>query len=121
MLVQYLPFLILFIVAVAFSGGAILLSRLLGPKRPNPVKLAPYESGMVPIGGTRRPFHIRYYLVAMLFILFDIEIIFLYPWAVIYLTARAARLFLLLEMIVFLGVLMLGYIYIWRKGALDWE
>ena len=76
---------------------------------------------MVTIGTTKGRFQVRFYLVAMLFILFDIEIVFLYPWAVIYLTAGAAKLFLLLEMAVFLSVLFIGYIYIWRKGALDWE
>lgn len=121
MLEQYLPFLILFLVAAVFGGGALVLSRLLGPKRPNPKKLAPYESGMAPIGGTRGRFPIRFYLIALLFILFDIEIIFLYPWAVVFLESGAARLFLFLEMIVFLGVLLVGYIYIWRKGALEWE
>ncbi|MBI2844704.1 MAG: NADH-quinone oxidoreductase subunit A [Armatimonadetes bacterium] len=121
MLVQYLPFLVLFIVAVAFAGGAMVLSRLLGPKRPSATKLEPYESGMVPIGGTRGRFPIRFYLVALLFILFDIEIIFLYPWAVIFLEAGAARVFLFFEILVFLGVITVGYVYIWRKGALDWE
>jgi len=121
LLVQYIPFVILFIIAAGFAGVAIFLSRLLGPKRPTSKKLEPYESGMVTIGTTKGRFQVRFYLVAMLFILFDIEIVFLYPWAVIYLTAGAAKLFLLLEMAVFLSVLFIGYIYIWRKGALDWE
>jgi NADH-quinone oxidoreductase subunit A len=121
LLVQYLPFLILFIIAILFAGGAIALSRLFGPKRPSPRKLAPYESGMEPIGGTRGRFQIRFYLVAMLFILFDIEIIFLYPWAVIFLSSGAAKLFLFFEMLSFLFVLAVGYVYIWRKGALDWN
>ena len=88
---------------------------------PNPKKQESYESGMVPIGTTRGRFQIRFYLVAMLFILFDIEIIFLYPWAVIFLSSGSAKLFLFFEMISFLGVLVVGYIYIWRKGALDWD
>ena len=121
MLVQYLPFLILFVITIVFAGGAIALSIIFGPKRPSERKLAPYESGMEPIGGTRGRFQIRFYLVAMLFILFDIEIIFLYPWAVIFLAAGASRVFLFFEMLAFLVVLAVGYIYIWRKGALEWE
>jgi NADH-quinone oxidoreductase subunit A len=120
-LIQYIPFVILFIVAVAFSGAAIALSRFLGPREPNPKKAEPYESGMVPVGTTRGRFPIRFYLVALLFILFDIEIIFLYPWAVILLERTASRLYLFLEVLSFIGVLVVGYIYIWRKGALDWD
>ncbi|MEN6371049.1 MAG: NADH-quinone oxidoreductase subunit A [Armatimonadota bacterium] len=119
MLIQYIPFIILFIIAAGFAGVSILLSRLLGPKHPSADKLEPYESGMVPIGTTKSRFQIRFYLVAMFFILFDIEIVFLYPWAVIFLTAGAAKVFLFFEMLVFLGVLVIGYIYIWKKGALD--
>lgn len=119
LLIQYIPFIILFIIAAGFAGASILLSQLLGPKHPSTDKLEPYESGMVPIGTTKSRFQIRFYLVAMLFILFDIEIVFLYPWAVIYVSAGAAKMFLLLEMAVFLGVLIIGYIYIWKKGALD--
>lgn len=121
MLIQYLPFLILFVIAAAFAGGAVVISKVLGPHRPSERKLAPYESGMLPIGGTRGRFPIRFYLVALLFILFDIEIIFLYPWAVVFTSSGGARLFLFLEVISFLVVLVVGYIYIWRKGALDWE
>ncbi len=121
MLIQYIPFVILFVVAVGFATISLVLSHVLGPQRPNPDKLAPYESGMAPIGGTRGRFPIRYYLVAMLFILFDIEIIFLYPWAVIYLSNSGARGFLFAEIIAFVAVLAVGYVYVWRKGALDWE
>lgn len=121
MLVQYIPFVILLIVAVIFAGGAITLSRLLGPKRPNQTKLQPYESGMVPIGSTAGRFPIKFYLVALLFILFDIEIIFLYPWAVILMSSGASKVFLFFEVLAFLGVLIVGYIYVWKKGAIDWE
>lgn len=121
MLQQYIPFMMLFIVAGVFTGGALLLARFLGPRRPTKKKEEPYESGMVPIGGTRGRFPIRFYLVAMLFILFDIEIIFLYPWAVIFLASGKDKLFLFFELLAFLVVLGVGYIYIWRKGALDWE
>lgn len=121
LLEQYIPFVILFVVAAAFGGGVLALSHLLGPGKPNPDKMEPYESGMVPIGGTRGRFSIKFYLVALLFILFDIEIIFLYPWAVIFLANTAARVFLFAEMLAFLVVLGIGYVYIWRKGALDWD
>jgi NADH-quinone oxidoreductase subunit A len=121
MLTQYLPFAILFVVAAAFAAGALILSRVLGPRNPNPDKMDPYESGMAPIGGTRGRFPIRFYLVALLFILFDIEIIFLYPWAVIFLSSPASKWFLFAEIAAFIAVLAVGYIYIWRKGALDWE
>jgi len=118
---DYLPILILFAVAAGFAVGAIALSFVLGPRRPNAQKLEPYECGMSPIGNTRGRFPIRFYLVAMLFILFDIEIIFLYPWAVLYLQPGANRLFLLGEIVVFIAILVIGYVYVWRKGALDWE
>ena len=120
-LVQYIPFVILFVVAAGFAGISLVLSRVLGPRNPNPDKLAPYESGMVPIGGTKGRFPIKFYLIAILFILFDIEIIFLYPWAVIYLSNKAMRGFLFAEIAAFIAVLAVGYVYIWRKGALDWE
>jgi len=118
---EYLPVLILFILAAAFAFGAIALSFILGPKRPNPQKLEPYECGMAPLGTTRERFPIRFYLVAMLFILFDIEIIFLYPWAVLFLRSGGARQFFLAEMAVFIAILIVGYIYVWRKGALEWD
>jgi len=84
MLIEYLPILLLIIAALLFAGGSVLLSALVGPKRPLPAKLAPYECGIAPVGLARERFSIKFYLVAMLFIIFDIEIIFLYPWAVIY-------------------------------------
>lgn len=121
MLVQYIPFVILLAIAVIFTGVAITLSRHLGRQNPNPKKLQPYESGMVPIGTTMGRFPIKFYLVSLLFILFDIEIIFLYPWAVILMAEHTARIFLFFEVLAFLGVLIVGYIYIWRKGAIDWE
>ena len=121
MLINYLPVLILFILAFGFAIASIALSFILGPKRPNKLKQEPYECGMKPIGNTRERFPIRFYLMAMLFIIFDIEIIFLYPWAVIFLRADQIRMFFLIEMLVFIGILLMGYIYVWRKGALEWE
>ena len=94
------------------------LGRLLGPHRPDPDKLAPYESGFEAFGDARMQFDVRYYLVAILFILFDLEIVFLFPWAV---SLDAIGTFGFVSMMVFLGILVVGFIYEWKKGALDWE
>ncbi len=115
---DYLPIAVLFWVSAALVAFVLLLTRLLGPHDPTAVKLAPYESGIAPIGSARRRFPVRFSLVAMLFILFDIEIIFLYPWAVV---LRQLKLFALLEMLAFVLVLLVGYFYVWKKGAFDWE
>lgn len=123
MATEYLPLLILVIIATAVGGIAILLPALLGPKRHNKQKLEPYESGIIPFADARRRFPVKYYLVAMLFILFDIEVIFLYPWAAVLRTLRDnySALFALVPMGFFLLVLIVGLLYEWRKGALDWD
>ena len=123
MAVSYLPLLILLIVATGFAGIAIGLPVLLGPKRNNKQKLEPYESGMIPFNDARRRFPVKYYLVAMLFILFDIEVIFLYPWAAAMrqLRDQHSMLFALAPVGFFLLILIVGLIYEWKKGALDWE
>lgn len=108
----------LLVIAGAFGGGVILLSSLLGPRRPNAVKAQAYECGIAPVGDARIRFDIKFYIFAMLFILFDIEAIFLYPWAVMF---KQLKLFGILEMITFLGFLVMGYVYLWRRGALEWE
>jgi NADH-quinone oxidoreductase subunit A len=118
MLLDYIPILILAILAALFAGANIVFSLFLGPHRPNPEKLSPYECGIVPVGTARERFSVKFYLVAMLFIVFDMEIVFLYPWAVV---LRQLRLFGLIEMGVFLLILLVGYFYIWRKGGLEWE
>jgi NADH-quinone oxidoreductase subunit A len=115
---DYFPILVMVVVVIAFAAIALTLSAITGPRRPNPAKLAPYESGMPPFGSARRRFSIRYYLTAVLFILFDIEIIFFYPWAVLF---RQLELFGLIEMGVFILVLVIGYIYVWRKGGFEWD
>jgi len=115
---DYLPILILIVLAVAMSAIAIALSAFLGPRKANREKSAPYESGMAPIGDARLRFSIKYFVVAILFILFDVETIFLYPWAVY---MRQLRLFGLAEMVVFLAILFVGYLYAWRKGGLEWD
>lgn len=123
MATEYLPLLILVIVATGVGAIAIILPALLGPKRDNDQKLEPYESGIIPYADAKRRFPVKYYLVAMLFILFDIEVIFLYPWAAVLRSLRDeySALFALAPMGFFLFVLVVGLVYEWRKGALDWD
>jgi NADH-quinone oxidoreductase subunit A len=118
MLLDYLPILILAILATLFAGVNILLSIVLGPRKPNPEKLSPYECGIVPVGTARERFSVKFYLVAMFFIVFDMEIVFLYPWAVVF---KQLKIFGLVEMGVFLLILLVGYFYAWTKGGLEWE
>jgi NADH-quinone oxidoreductase subunit A len=118
----YIPILILMALALVLAAAMCFLSDglalLLRLKRPSGRKLAPYECGMTPIGGARVRFTIRFYLVAMLFILFDVEAIFLYPWAVVH---RWLGLFGLIEILLFILVLGVGYIYCWKRGAFEWD
>ena len=118
MLESWAPIGLFFIVVAGFGVVALIMSYVLGVKKPNPVKLAPYECGMNPIGTARDRFSVKFYLVAMLFLLFDIEAIFLFPWAVVY---RDLKLFGFVEMLLFILVILAGYIYAWKKGALEWE
>jgi NADH-quinone oxidoreductase subunit A len=115
---EYLPILFLLIIALAIAGGMVGASSLLGPKKPSPEKLAPYECGIIPGEDARKAVWVRFYMIAMLFILFDIETVFLYPWAVLY---RRLGLFGLAEMASFLAILLIGYAYAWKKGALTWD
>ncbi|PLX84314.1 MAG: NADH-quinone oxidoreductase subunit A [Desulfuromonas sp.] len=118
MLESYLPILVLVAFAFAFAAGSVVFSRLIGQKKPTAVKLAPYECGMPLIGTARERVSIKFYIVAMLFILFDIEAVFLYPWAVVF---KKLGMFGFIEMGVFVGILLVGYVYVWKKGALEWE
>jgi len=118
MLRDYIPILIIFIVATIVPTAALTLGSLLGPRKATPRKLIPYESGMTPLGAANRRLPIRFYSVAMLFILFDIETIFLLPYALLY---RKMALFGLIEMGIFVLILLIGYIYIIKKGALRWD
>ena len=121
---DYLPILLMFIVAGGFAIGNVLLSQFVGQRKRTRTKLMPYECGKDPVGSARERFSVKFYLIAMLFILFDIEVIFLVPWAVVYksLASQAAdmRLFVYLEMMVFIFLLLAGYIYVVKKGAFDW-
>src|SRR5699024_7379999 len=118
MLYNYLPILILIAVAFILALLLMLLSRFLGPYRPNKVKLNPYESGMDPVGEADDRYSINYYLVAMAFIVFDIEVIFIYPWAVEFLSMGWAAL---ISMMLFITELLVGLVYLLKKGTLDWD
>jgi NADH-quinone oxidoreductase subunit A len=118
MLFEYLAIAVLVVFSTAVALIAIGLGGIFGPHRETKVKAMPYESGMLPIGPGTRRMPVRFYLIAMLFILFDIEVIFFLPWAVVF---RKLGLFGLIEMIVFIVILLVGYLYAWKKGALEWE
>ena len=119
---RYLPLLIHFLLAGALAGAIVLLSWIIGYRRPTWAKLSPYECGMTPIGDARQRFSVKFYMVAMLFILFDVEAVFLYPWAIILkdLKRMGQAVFGLTEMFVYIGIVLVGYWYIWKKGVLDW-
>jgi NADH-quinone oxidoreductase subunit A len=116
-LAQYLPIVLLLVLAAGFAVLSILASRLLGPRQPTPAKLAPYECGIVPERVPRERFPVKFYVIAMLFIVFDIETIFLFPWAV---TFRQLGLFGLVEMAIFIGLVFVAYVYVWQRGGLEW-
>ena len=118
MLAEYLPTLLFLIVATGIGIALILVGNFLGPKRPSAEKLSPYECGFPAFEDARMQFDVRYYLVAILFIVFDLEIAFVFPWAVVF---RELGVFGLVEMGVFLALLVLGFAYAWKKGALTWE
>src|SRR5579884_1552666 len=113
----YFPVLIQILLAIAVASALVTLSWLLGKRVKSRLKDTPYESGMAPTGSARERFSVKFYLVGIVFILFDIEAIFLYPWAVVY---RELRLFAFFEMLVFVVLVLAGFFYIWKKGVLDW-
>jgi NADH-quinone oxidoreductase subunit A len=115
---QYIPIAVLFGISLFIAILLPVLSLSLGPRKPSARKLTPYESGITPIGAGQRRLPVKFYLIAVLFILFDIEIIFLLPWAV---TFRELGLFGLVEVIIFVAILVVGFVWIWKKGALEWE
>ncbi len=123
MLSWYVPLLYLLVVAAGFAISSVAMSAFLGPKRYNRAKLDAYECGIEPtaqaMGGGRFP--VKYYLTAMLFIVFDIEIIFLYPWAVAFGQPDGATVFLLVEMVLFIVTVFVAYAYVWRRGGLEWD
>ena len=121
MLNDYIPVLILALAGVGFAGAILIVAHLVGPRKYDPVKEITYESGIDPVGDARFRFNVKFYLIAMLFIIFDIEVVFLYPWAVVYKDLLSIGDFILYEMVAFIGLLLLGYFYLLKKGAFDWD
>ena len=117
-LTRYFPILLFIFVALVFGVATLLLSYLVQPKYPESEKLSTYECGSEPFSDARMPFPVRYYIFAMLFVIFDIEVIFPYPWAVVF---SKIELIGLIEMLVFIGLFLVAYVYAWRKGALEWD
>ena len=118
MLAEYFPILLFIVVGLAVGVAPMALGKLLGPSWPDPAKLSPYECGFEAFEDARMKFDVRYYLVAILFILFDLEIAFLFPWAVV---VNEIGLYGFVSMMLFLGILVVGFVYEWMKGALEWE
>ena len=116
--IRYLPLLIQVGVGIALAGVMVTLSHLLGKHKWTPAKNSPYECGITPTGDAQGRFSVKFYMVAMLFILFDVEAVFLYPWAVI---ARKLGMFGFWEMLVYIGLVLVGFFYIWKKGIIDWN
>jgi NADH-quinone oxidoreductase subunit A len=114
----FTPILIMIGLGVGFAAGSVLLSQFVGPSHPTPEKSAPYECGMPPVGDARERQSVKFYLVAMIFLLFDIEVAFLYPWAIAF---RDLGMVGFWQIVTFFGLLVTGYIYVWRKGAFDWS
>ena len=121
MLAEYIPILIFLSVSILFAGGVILLSSVFGRKTSTREKLMPYECGLDPIGDARAKVSVKFFIIAMLFIVFDMELVFLYPWAIVFKQFDQFKGFIFIEMLVFIGVLLVGFIYVWKKGALEWE
>ena len=109
---------IMIALGVGFGAANVALSYFAGPRHPTPEKEAAYECGMPPVGSARERLSVKFYIIAMLFILFDIECVFLYPWAVVF---KKLGMFGFIEMGVFIAILLVGYVYVWKKGALEWE
>jgi NADH-quinone oxidoreductase subunit A len=115
---HFLPVVVFLLLGTLVGVGMLAFSRLLRPRNPYPEKLITYESGITPFTDARQKFTIRYYIIAMLFLIFDIEAVFLYPWAVAY---NTIGLYGFVEMVIFIAILLVGYLYAWKKGALEWE
>ena len=123
----WLPVVLLIVIGILFAAGNVIASVIIGPSRTGPGKSATYESGMMPVGDTRRRFNVRFYIVAMIFLVIDVDIIFFYPWATIfapYSTSPGGKdtsFALLIEMLVFVALLLLAYVYAWGKGVFRWD
>jgi NADH-quinone oxidoreductase subunit A len=122
----YYPIYIYFVVVVAFAGATVVMAHLVGPVRKTPVKLMPYESGMDPIGDARQRFDVKFYLIAILFLVIDVELLFLYPWAALYpetgdILPGELRTVVFWEVLVFLATVVVAYVYAWRRGVFQWR
>ncbi|BCA55393.1 NADH-quinone oxidoreductase, membrane subunit A [Nitrospira sp. KM1] len=120
-LTKYFPILLFIFIALGFGVVTLLISYLVQPKYPEPEKLSAYECGSEPFSDARMPFPVRYYIFAMLFVIFDIEVIFLYPWAVVFTDINKVSVIGLVEMLIFIALFLVAYVYAWRKGALEWD
>ena len=118
MLINYIPILILLLLVIGFAVSNIIISALIGRNIPTEEKLSPYECGVEPVGTARERFSIKFYIIAMMFVVFDIEVVFLYPWAVVF---KSLALFGLIEMAIFILILFVCYVYIWKRGGFEWE
>lgn len=120
---EYISIIALIIAAVALAGGIVVISALIGERRPNPAKETPYECGVDPAPVQRGPLSIKFYLIAILFLLFDVEVVLLYPWAALYreLSEMGLGLFVMKEAFIFVGILAFGLLYVLKHGALEWE
>ena len=114
----FAPILIMIVLGAGFAAGSLLLSQFVGPRKPTPEKSAPYECGMPPVGDARERQSVKFYLVAMIFLLFDIEVAFLYPWAIAFRSLGTTGYW---QIVTFFALLATGYIYVWRKGVFDWS
>jgi NADH-quinone oxidoreductase subunit A len=124
MLENYFPILVFVLISIVFGAAPVISGMVLGPHRPDSRKLSPYECGFEAFAGARTKFDVRYYLISILFILFDLEVAFLVPWATIFkeiVQTDAVKWFGFMEMLVFIAILVVGYVYAWARGALDWE
>ena len=117
------PVVLLLLIGIGFAVGNLVISVLVGPSRTGPGKEATYESGMMPVGDTRKRFNVRFYIVAMIFLVFDVEIVFMYPWATIFAPKADSPMggMLLVEMVIFVAILLLAYVYAWGKGVFRWD
>ncbi len=118
MLLHYVPILILLLVVIGFAVSNIIISAIIGRQNPTEEKLSPYECGVEPVGSARDRFSIKFYIIAMMFVVFDIEVVFLYPWAVVF---KSLALFGLIEMGIFILILFVCYVYIWKRGGFEWD
>lgn len=115
---EYLPVIIIMVIALLFGFGTLIVGSLVRIRRPYPQKLMPYESGNLPVGEPRYRFSVKFYVIAMLFVVFDVEAVFLYPWAIVF---DRIGLYAFIEMIVFIAILVVGYVYAWKKEAFKWD